>query len=181
MADTIIGRVKEAKFYSIICDEGSDASNKKYLLFWLRYVNDDGDICDDFVKFIRCKSDLTGEDLYNEVTEALSSFCLDFRNCRGQGYDGAGAVSGHINRISVLILRDHSKALYTYCAIHRLNLVFGTSRKISSKRNLMGVIKSALPGLREFLATKRPSKMLENAFYFTLKALFILKIFKFLS
>ena len=150
-------------------------------MFWLRYVNDDGDICDDFVKLIRCKSDLTGEDLCNEVTEVLSSFCLDFQNCRSQGYDGAGAVSGHINRLSVLILRDNSKALYTYCAIHRLNLVIGTSCKISSMRNLMDVIKGALSGLMQFVANKSPSKMLENAFYFTLKALFILKIFKLLS
>ena len=44
MAETIIGRVKEAKFYSVFCDETSDASNKKQLTFCLRYVNDDGDI-----------------------------------------------------------------------------------------------------------------------------------------
>ena len=48
ISETIIGRVKEAKFYTIICDEGSDASNKKQLLFCLRYVNDDDDICEDF-------------------------------------------------------------------------------------------------------------------------------------
>ena len=28
MAETIIGKVKEAKLYSIICDEASDASNR---------------------------------------------------------------------------------------------------------------------------------------------------------
>ena len=72
------------KFYSIICDEASDASNKQQLSFCLRYVNDDGDICD-FLKSIHCKSGLTGKDLYNKVTEALSSFCLDLQNCRGHG------------------------------------------------------------------------------------------------
>ena len=41
--------------------------------------------------------------------------------------------------------------------------------------------KGALSSLREFLATESPSKMTRNAFYFTLKALFVLKIFKFLS
>ena len=35
--------------------------------------------------------------------------------------------------------------------------------------------------MRQFLGTESPVKMMENAFYFTLKALFILKIFKFLS
>ena len=43
------------------------------------------------------------------------------------------------------------------------------------------MIKGALSGLRQFFATKSPLKMTENAFYFTSKALFVLKIFKFLS
>ena len=44
---------------------------------------------------------------------------------------------------------------------------------------LLGTIKGALSGLRQFLATERPLKIMENAFYFTLKALFVLKIFRF--
>ena len=39
----------------------------------------------------------------------------------------------------------------------------------------------ALSGLIQFLATESPLKMMKNTFYFTLKALFILEIFKFLS
>ena len=35
--------------------------------------------------------------------------------------------------------------------------------------------------LRQFLANESPLKMIKNAFYFTSKALFVLKIFKFLS
>ena len=127
MAETIIDTVKEAKFYSIICDEASDASNKEQLLFCLRYLNNDGDICEDCLKFIQCKSGLTGKDLYNEVTEELSSFGLDLQNCRGKGYDDAGAVSGHVNGLPALILRENSQALYGHCASDRFNLVIGTS------------------------------------------------------
>ena len=39
----------------------------------------------------------------------------------------------------------------------------------------------ALLGLKQFLTAESPLKMMKNAFYFTLKTLFILKIFKFLS
>ena len=42
-------------------------------------------------------------------------------------------------------------------------------------------IKGALSGLRQVLASESPFKKMKNAFYFTLKALFILKIFNFLS
>ena len=41
--------------------------------------------------------------------------------------------------------------------------------------------KVALSGPRQLLATERPLKVMKNAFYFTSKALFVLKIFKFLS
>ena len=42
-------------------------------------------------------------------------------------------------------------------------------------------IKGALPGLRQFLANQSPLKVMKNAFYFISKALFVFKIFKFLS
>lgn len=93
------------------------------------------------MKFIHCKCDLPGKDLYKEVIEALSSFNFGLRNCCGQGYDGAGAVFGHVYRLSALIFRENSQALYTHCASHRLNLVIGTLCKISYVRNLMDVIK----------------------------------------
>ena len=44
-----------------------------------------------------------------------------------------------------------------------------------------GVLKGALLGLRQFLATESPLKIMKNIFYFTSKAIFVLKIFKFLS
>ena len=41
--------------------------------------------------------------------------------------------------------------------------------------------KGALSGMRQFLATESALKMMKNTFYFTLKALFVPQIFKFLS
>ena len=40
--------------------------------------------------------------------------------------------------------------------------------------------KVVISGLRQFVATKCPLKMMKNAFYFTSKPLFVLKIFNFL-
>ena len=41
--------------------------------------------------------------------------------------------------------------------------------------------KGVLSGLRQFWGTETPLKMMKNPFYFTLKTLFVLNIFKFLS
>ena len=42
-------------------------------------------------------------------------------------------------------------------------------------------VKGALSSLRQFLVTESPLKTMKNAFYWVLKALLVLKIFKFLS
>ena len=41
------------------------------------------------------------------------------------------------------------------------------------------VLKGALSGLKQILANGSPLKMMKKAFYFTFKAVFVLKIFKF--
>ena len=40
------------------------------------------------------------------------------------------------------------------------------------------LLKGTLSGLRQFFAAKSPLEMMKNTFYFTSKALFVLKIFK---
>ena len=52
---------------------------------------------------------------------------------------------------------------------------------IACSRNDTNSLKGALSGLRHFLANESPLKIMKNAFYFTSKALFVLKILKFFS
>ena len=61
--------------------------------------------------------------------------------------------------------------------------VLTTEKAIISEGDLAEreLLKGALSGLRQFLATESPLKMMKKAFYFTSEALFVLKIFKFLS
>ena len=47
--------------------------------------------------------------------------------------------------------------------------------------SITAIFKVALSGLRQFLTTESPLKMMKSVFYFTSKALSVLKIFKFLS
>ena len=71
---------------------------------------------------------------------------------------------------------------------YRQKLYFITLRFVGSLRAtdiiwilIFSSFKGALSGLRPFLASESPLKMMKNAFYFTSKSLFVLKIFKFLS
>ena len=60
------------------------------------------------MKSVYCKSGLNGKDLYNEIPETLSFFFFYLRNCGGQDYESADAVSCHVDGISALILTKYS-------------------------------------------------------------------------
>ena len=48
-------------------------------------------------------------------------------------------------------------------------------------RTTVKLFKGTLSGLRQFMAIESPLKMMKNAFYFTSKSLFVLRIFTFSS
>ena len=87
------------------------------------------------MKFIHCKEGLTGLDLANLISNAITDLGIDIKNCRGQGYDGADAVSGHTKGLSARILGINIKALYVHC--HSLNLCVSNSCKVQPVRNMM--------------------------------------------
>ena len=94
ITDEIISEVKESKFYSILADEVMDSANKEQMALVLRYVDADFNIQENFVKFIHLKSGLSGEQLSKNILDAIADLGLDIQDCRGQGYDGAGAMAG---------------------------------------------------------------------------------------
>ena len=62
-----------------------------------------------------------------------------------------------------------------------MNHIFQTSVLLIRVMECILELKGVLSGLRQFLENESPLKMMKNAFYFTLKALIVLKLFKFLS
>lgn len=63
-------------------------------------MNSKKNIREEFVAFLSCNYGLTGEGLFQTIKEYLGKVDLDIANCRGQGYDSAGAVSGKNNRLA---------------------------------------------------------------------------------
>ena len=59
--------------------------------------------------------------------------------------------------------------------------VFENVLKFKTHYSKKEVSKGPLLGLRQFLTIGNPLKMIKNAFYFMLKALFVPEIFSFLS
>ena len=87
---------------------------------------------------------------------AISELKLDINNYRGQGYDGAAAVSGSKYGMAALIIKENPKAIYTYCFSDRINLSIGKTCKIQSVANIMEQLKE----LSYFFNFSEPRKIL---------------------
>ena len=100
----IISEVKQAKFFSVMADECSDVANKEQLAIVIRYVNEDDEICEDFVEFVEFENRITGLELAEKIKSALQDkYGLDMINLRGQCYDGAGNMSGVRNGLAARV------------------------------------------------------------------------------
>ena len=91
--------------------------------------------------FLYCDLGLSGEALAEAVLGGLINLGLDIRNSLGHDYDGAAAVSRHINRLSARIFKVNSKTVWMQCHSVRLSLVIGASCNIRCVRNVLHQIK----------------------------------------
>ena len=140
--EKLISEIKDAKFFSILADEAQDSSNKEQLSLVLRFVDHSFHIREEFFGFILCTEGISGKAISGYIKETLGSLGLDLNNCRGQGYDGAGNMSGKYIGAAALLKKDSPLALYVHCASHRLNLCVANTCKIQPVKIMMALIKS---------------------------------------
>ena len=60
--------------------------------------------------------------LTSVVKDCLIRFSLPISQCRGQAYDGASNMSGHLNGVAAQIEKDVPAALFLHCFAHCTNL-----------------------------------------------------------
>ena len=127
-------------YFSVLADEAMDSSSKEQLSLVLRFLDESCSIREEFVGFVHLKDGLSGKAISDAILSKVSDLGLDISRCRGQGYDGAGSVSGKQNGAAAHILRVNRKALYTHCYSHRLNLAICKNFKIISVNNMMETV-----------------------------------------
>ncbi|XP_062512637.1 52 kDa repressor of the inhibitor of the protein kinase-like [Corticium candelabrum] len=93
------------------------------------------------IKFIACSFG-TGSSICAEIRNALRQLGLDETRCRAQAYDGAGAMSGHLNGCQKNF-RDHvPRAQYYHCCSHQLNLALTKSCNVSEVHCMLSDLKA---------------------------------------
>ncbi|XP_074039985.1 uncharacterized protein [Leptinotarsa decemlineata] len=124
--ESILNRVKEAKYFALILDCTPDLSRKEQLSVIFRYVHEKSDktveICESFVDFVEI-TDTTGKGLSETVFKALENYGLDIQNCRGQGYDNGANMKGKYSGLQKRIIEQNKRAFFVSSGCHSLNLV----------------------------------------------------------
>ena len=61
-----------------------------------------------------------GETLYTTLSDVCHMIrcMLPLEKCRGQAYDGASNMSGHIRGVAARVKQDQKAALYVHCLAH---------------------------------------------------------------
>ena len=110
-----------AEFYSIMVDKTTDVSNKEQAVLCFRWVSDDLIAHEDFVGLYGIEN-TEAKTLVNMILDVLTRLNLSIKKLRGQCYDGASAMSGPRSGVAKQIRDLESRAVYTHCYGHSLNL-----------------------------------------------------------
>lgn len=118
---SILSSVNNTRLYSIISDEVSDVSHKEQLCITLRWVSDDFEIFEKPVEIIYVpKTD--SATITALIKDCLIRFSLPIAHCRGQAYDGAANMSGHITGVAKRIEEEEPTAIFVHCLAHSITI-----------------------------------------------------------
>nr|XP_023025624.1 zinc finger MYM-type protein 1-like [Leptinotarsa decemlineata] len=112
--------VKDATFFSVLADESTDVSTQAQVSLSVRYVShntkDGYKINEKFLQFVPLES-TTGEVLGETLLKGLEECNLEIKDLRGQGYDGASAMSGKVKGAQAIVCCRTARQ-YMYTARH---------------------------------------------------------------
>lgn len=123
---SIIGEIRNAKYFSIIVDATPDCSHKEQTTLVIRYVkiddNSDFSIEERFILFDDFNRK-TGQEIADRILQLLDGLQLDFQVCVGQAYDNGSNMAGKYKGVQAVLLQHNSNCIFSSCGNHTLNLV----------------------------------------------------------
>lgn len=92
----VVESIKSADFYCMMSDETTDISKKEQMVFVVRWISDTFDIHESCLGLYECER-TTAEHIVKLIMDIHTRFSIDIDKCRGQNYDGAEVMKGHLS------------------------------------------------------------------------------------
>ncbi|CAM9408025.1 unnamed protein product, partial [Heterosigma akashiwo] len=137
--------IKASPYFSILADEGTDSSSKVLLSMFFRYLSQHPHtkkwtIKERFMGFSYLTS-TRGVALKETIYGVCDKLEVDMQRCfKGQGYDGAGNMSGNTNGLQALVLQDYPRAPFIHCFAHCLNLCINKACDLKLIKRFVDII-----------------------------------------
>ena len=144
--NNIMTSIKAAGVYSVLADESADVSCTEQVAICIRYAKKEDKVYtahEDFLTFLPTR-DTSGETLSNLILTQIAQWGLDPANIVGQGYDGAGNMSGHTRGAQARISNQYPTATYVHCKNHSLNLAIVHACKQRVVSNMFTAVREML-------------------------------------
>ena len=107
-----------------------NAQIKEQFTINLRWVDSKQQDHTEFIGLYTVDS-IDAKSLVASIKDVLLRMALPLSNCRGQCYDGASNMSGAKGGVAAQLTAIESRALYTHCYCHALNLAIADTIKQS--------------------------------------------------
>ncbi len=117
----ILTVIRKASFFSLIADEATDIGHKEQLCMTVRWVDDALQIHETPLELIQVPM-TDANTLADVIKDSLIRFALPISQCRGQAYDGAANMSGHVSGVATRIQEIEPTAVFVHCLAHCTNL-----------------------------------------------------------
>ena len=105
-----------------MCEECTDVSNKEQLTSYMRWVNNDLEVSENFQGFYEIPNIKTSI-IVTVMKDILLSYQLNLDVWKGQCYYGASNLFGKSSSVATQIFAWQPKAHYTHCHAHLLSLL----------------------------------------------------------
>ena len=117
----ILAKIHSSTWFAVLADEATDVSNQEQLSLSVRWVDRDYVINEDFIGLVHVP-DITAATLTTAIKDVLIRCSLPLSQCRGQAYDGAANMMGHLRGVAKQIQSVEELAIPIHCLAHCLNL-----------------------------------------------------------
>ena len=167
--EKVVATVKNKEFYSCLADGTQDVTTQEQLSVVFRVVNDQFQAYDIFAGFVSLNA-TDGQTIATSLKNITFQLGIDFKKCRGLGFDGASNMSGALQGAQALLRREYPFAHYFHCANHRLDLVLQEVAReerlvrdaLELARKTANFVKESHKRLQEYKRVCRHSKFRGN-------------------